>query len=161
MKPKKRYIARLDQVTITRKGSEAIIAYKEPAIPTTHLEFGENLRGVSDEEILASFNESLKDEANGVADYRHIAVETPLGSPQIRVNPKTNKACVHGNVLRCIVTEGDAGQVLLQIDERKLDMKEFGRLLESFLGWGVRMEFVPKNAIDRRPELQVRDLGPA
>lgn len=160
MKPKQRYVARLDQVTIKRTGKIAVIAYKEPGVPETHLEFAEDLRGVTDEEILESFNESLREEAGGVADYQHIAVETPIGSPQIRRNPKTNQLAIHGNVLRCVIDEDQAGQLVIQIDDRRLKLEGFGRLLTSFMGSGVRMEFVPKHAINRRPELQVRELGP-
>ena len=37
MKRKQRYIARLDEVTITREGESAVIAYQEEGVPTTHL----------------------------------------------------------------------------------------------------------------------------
>ena len=159
MKRKKRYIARMDQVTITRRGSEAVIEYKEFGVPGTHLDFEGGLEGVTDEEILESFNENVREEQSGVANYKHIAFETPIGSPQLRLDPKTKKVAVHGHVLRCVITEDDAGQLVIQIDDRRLKLAEFGGVLTSLIGWGVRMEIVPTNAIDRRPELQVRELG--
>lgn len=37
---RERYIARLDEVTITRDGDAAIIEYREPDLPTTYLRIG-------------------------------------------------------------------------------------------------------------------------
>ena len=67
---------------------------------------------------------------------------------------------MHGNVLRCAIDEDPTGQLVIQIDDRRLELEEFGCLLTSFMGSGVRMEVVPKHAIDRRPELQVREVVP-
>ncbi|MBV8226359.1 MAG: hypothetical protein JO232_14355 [Verrucomicrobia bacterium] len=40
MKRKERYIARLDEVKITREGDYAFIEYKEEGVPATHLQIG-------------------------------------------------------------------------------------------------------------------------
>jgi hypothetical protein len=40
MKRKERYIARLDEVSITREGDSAVIRYKEEGILTSHLKIG-------------------------------------------------------------------------------------------------------------------------
>ena len=55
MKRKERYIARLDEVTITREGDSAVIHCKEEGIRTTHLKIGPEIAGMSDEAILELF----------------------------------------------------------------------------------------------------------
>jgi hypothetical protein len=52
MKRKGRYIARLDEVKITREGDYAIIEYKEQGVPSTRLQIGPEIAGLSDEEIV-------------------------------------------------------------------------------------------------------------
>ena len=59
MKRKERYIARLDEVIITREGDSAIIRYKEEGIMTTHLKIGPEISSISDEAILELFNDTL------------------------------------------------------------------------------------------------------
>ena len=52
MKRKERYIASLDEVTITRAVDYAWIAYKEEAIGVTRLQIGPEIAEMSDREIL-------------------------------------------------------------------------------------------------------------
>ena len=87
MKPKERHIARLEEVTITRKGDYAVIEYKEEGIPSTHLQIGPEISGMSDEEIVELYNECLRTEAKRAAEYKHVAVEVPLDSAQIAAWP--------------------------------------------------------------------------
>ena len=84
MKQKERYIARLDEVNITREGDSAVIQYKEAGVPTTHLKIGPEIAGMSAEAILELFNDTLRAQAQLAAEYKHVAVEVPLGSPQIK-----------------------------------------------------------------------------
>ena len=84
MKQKERYLARLDEVNITREGGSAVIQYKEAGVPTTHLKIGPEITGMSAEAILDLFNDTLRAQAQLAAGYKHVAVEVPLGSPQIK-----------------------------------------------------------------------------
>jgi hypothetical protein len=52
MKRKERYIATLNEVTITRDGDYAWIAYKEEGIAGTRLQIGPEIAEISDSEIL-------------------------------------------------------------------------------------------------------------
>ena len=70
MKPKERYIARLEEVTITREGDYAVIEYKEEGIPSTHLQIGPEIAGMSDGEIVDLYNECLRAEAKRAAEYK-------------------------------------------------------------------------------------------
>ncbi len=83
MRRKEQYIVRLDEVIITREGDAAHIQYKEPDVPSTHLQIGPALSGMSDEEIVELFNDTLRARAQLAASSPHVAVEVPLGSPQI------------------------------------------------------------------------------
>jgi hypothetical protein len=74
---KERYIASLEEVTITRDGDYACIAYKEEGIAGTRLQIGPEIAGISDSEILELHNECLRAQAKRAAEYRHVAVEVP------------------------------------------------------------------------------------
>jgi hypothetical protein len=45
----------------------------------------------------------------------------------------------------------------VKIDGQKLQLKQFGKLLASHEGWGMRIEFVPEDEVHRRPRLEVRE----
>ena len=156
MKRKKRYIARLGEVVITRRGETAEISYKEEGVPTTNVRIGTALEKLSDAEVLAWFNESLAAEAKLAASYKHVAVEVPLGSPQIEL--RSNGQWVpRGGVVRCIVHDNEDGELLVEIDDRELSLHEFGRMLTTDAGWGMRIEFTPEEDIHRRPVLEVKE----
>ena len=160
MKPKERYIARLDEVTITREGDSAVIRYKEEGILTTHLKIGPEIAGMSDEAILELFNDTLRAQAKLAAEYKHVAVEVPLGSPQIKYFARSYQWCPRGGVLRCLVEDNENGQWVVEIDDQKLSLEEFGRMLTTYAGWGMRIEFVPDDQLHRRPALEVREPAP-
>jgi hypothetical protein len=63
MKRRERYIASLDEVTITRDGDYAWIAYKEEGIGATRLQIGPEIAEMSDREILELHNECLRAQA--------------------------------------------------------------------------------------------------
>ena len=107
MKRKECYIARLDEVTITRDGDSAVIRYKEEGILTTHLKIGPEIAGMSDEAILELFNDTLRAQAQLAAEYKHVAVEVPLGSPQIEYFARGYQWCLRGGVLRCLVEDDE------------------------------------------------------
>jgi hypothetical protein len=55
------------------------------------------------------------------------------------------------------VEDDEAGQAIIRVDDRELSLAGFGRLLVTYAGWGMRIEFTPEDATDRRPRLEVRD----
>jgi hypothetical protein len=81
MKRKERYIASLDEVIITRDGDYALIAYKEEGVGATHLQIGPEIAEMSDTEILELHNRCLQAQAKRAVEYKHVAIEVPLGSP--------------------------------------------------------------------------------
>jgi hypothetical protein len=91
------------------------------------------------------------------AERPHLATEIPSGRPQIRYFPEADQWVPRGGVVRCVVESDEAGQAVIRVDGRELSLAEFGRLLTTYAGWGMRIEFTPEDAIDRRPQLVIRD----
>jgi hypothetical protein len=61
-------------------------------------------------------------------------------------------------VLRCVISDGGPdGQAIIYIDDHELSLEEFGRLLTTYAGWGMRTVFVPDDQIDEEPQIEVRD----
>ena len=52
------------------------------------------------------------------------------------------------------------GQLVVGIDDQELSLQEFGRMLTTYAGWGMRIEFVPDDQLHRRPALEVREPDP-
>lgn len=141
---------------VTREGESAIIAYKEEGVPTTHLTIGAEIRDMTDEEIVQLFNEILRGQAKLAAEHKHVAVEVPLGSPQIEYEKRSDQWVPRGGVLRCVISDLE-GQAVIEIDEHELSIEEFGRMLTTHSGWGMRIEFVPEDQVHLRPAHQVRE----
>ena len=159
MKRKERYSVRLDEVILTRGSDYVEIVYKEPNVPSTRLEIGPEVSGLSDQEIIDLFNEMLRERAKFAAEYKHVAVEVPLGSPQIKYFARSQQWCPRGGALRCLIGD-EEGQLVVGIDDRELSLEEFGRMLTTYAGWGMRIEFVPDDQLHRRPALEVREPDP-
>jgi hypothetical protein len=65
-----------------------------------------------------------------------------------------------GRVLRCLVQDDEHGQLVVRVDGQALRLKQFGKLLTSYEGWGMRIEFVPEQEVHRRPILEIREPNP-
>ena len=159
MKRKERYIASLDEVIITRDGDYALIAYKEKGVGATHLQIGPEIVEMSDTEILELHNDCLQDQAKRAAEYKHVAVEVRLGSAQIEYDARCDQWVPRGGVLRCLIHDEEL-QLVVEIDDQELRLEEFGKLLTTYSGWGMRIEFVPHDEVYRRPVHEVREPKP-
>jgi hypothetical protein len=156
-KPKVRYIAAMDEVTVTRDGDCARIEYKEAGIAVTTLEIGPEIAEMSDSEIVEAHNQVLRNEAKQATEYKHAVFEVPLGSAQIEYFAQCDQWVPRSCVLRCLIQIAEDGEIIVKIDGRDLRLKQFGRLLAVHGGWGMRIEFVPADEVHRRPVLQVRE----
>ena len=151
-------VASLDEVEITREGDDAVIEYKDPQISTTYFHIGPSLCGMSDQEILDEFNAVLRADAQAAAAYEHVAIEVPEGRPQIRYFAPGDQWVPRGGVLRCAIDDGGpGGEAVIHIDDQSLTLTEFGRLLCTYSGWGMRITFVPEDAMAEPPEIEVRE----
>ena len=147
----------LDAVQIERQGGTAVLTPRDPGVAVTHFRLGPELSRMSDEEILACFNATIAARDRQAAEHPYVATEIPPGRPQIRYFPDADQWVPRGGVVRCVVESDEDGQAVIHVDGRELSLEEFGRLLTTYAGWGMRIEFTPEDAIDRRPRLEVRD----
>lgn len=161
--PKRPFVASPDQVQITRDGDAAIIEYADPRVATTHLMVGaEKLASMTDEEVLDFWNDMVVAQEHDREGLTYTATEVPLGKPQVRYFADGDQWVPRGHVLRCEIVS-DAGiapaldEPFVSIDDRDVTLAEFMRMVGSFGGWGMRIEFVPNDELHERPRLKVRD----
>lgn len=156
MRKRRPPIASLDEVTIRREGYDAIIDFRDPTIATTHLRIGPSIRRLSDQQILKRFNEIVAAEQQDAATRQHLAIEIPPGRPQIRYVPAAEQWAPRGAVLRCVIDDsGPDGEAVVHVDDQSLSLPEFGRLLCTYAGWGMRITFVPEDDLEREPRIAV------
>ncbi len=157
MRIKRPRVATPDEVQISRDGEAAIIAFVDSTISTTHLTLGPEVATMTDREILDRFNEVIMAQQKMAAEYDHVAVEVPPGSPQIRYIKRADQWVARGGVLRCIIEDGEHGEAVIHIDEQELSLEQFGTLLRSYAGWGMRIVFVPEDEVDETPQIEIRE----
>ena len=102
----------------------------------------------------------MRDDARPAAEYKHVAFEVPLGSAQIKYFARCDQWVPRSGVLRCLILNDAHGQLVVKIDEQELRLKQFGNLLTTYEGWGMRIEFVPEDEVHRRPVHEVREPKP-
>ena len=122
-----------------------------------HFQVGPELARMSDEEVLAFYNATIAAQERLAAERAYVAIEVPPGQPQVRYFPDGGQWVPRGGVLRCVVEDDEQGQAVIVVDDRELSLEEFGRLLTTYAGWGMRIEFTPDDETGRRPRLEVRD----
>ncbi len=158
MRRRRPHVASLDEVRITRSGDEAIIEYADEKFWTIHFTLGPAVHDMSDQEILDRWNECVRARDQVAAEYEHIAVEVPPGKPQIEYFEKGYQWTPSGDVLRCVIDDGGPdGEPVIHIDDHELSWEEFGRLLTTHAGWGMRIVFVPDDEVHEEPHIEVRE----
>ncbi len=158
MRRQKPHPASADEVRIIRKGDDAIIEFVDPTITTTHLRLGPRVHDMNDREILDSFNRALRDHARTAAEQQYVAVEIPPGGAQVDYFAAGDQWVPRGSVVRALIDDsGPDGEAVIHVDEVELSLQQFGRLLCTYAGWGVRIVFVPEDELDRQPPLEIRD----
>ena len=158
MRRRRPHVATLEEVTITRHGDGAIIEYADRRIGTTHFRLGPEVQQMTDREILDRWNACVRGMEQAAAAYEHVAVEVPPGRPQIRYFARGDQWTPRGAVLRCVIDDGGpGGEPIIHIDDRELSWREFGRLLTTYAGWGMRIVFVPDDELDEEPRIEIRE----
>jgi hypothetical protein len=156
-----RHVASPDEVRITREpdGETAVIEYAAGDIGATHLKIGPALEAMTDSEVLERFNEVIAAMEEARRKYKHVALEVPVGNPQIEWSKLAGQWSARGDVLRCVIHDGggdDGREPVIEIDDRQLSWSEFGRMLTSFAGWGMRLVIVPDDETHEKPTIRVR-----
>jgi hypothetical protein len=158
MRLKRPRIAPLKEVSISREGEYAVIQFLDPTISTMNLKLGPKVRKMTDEKILAAFNQTVRSMEEMRRSYRHVPVEIPAGKPQIEYFARGDQWVPRGDVLRCIIEDGGPDcEATIWIDDRELSLREFGRLLVTHAGWGMRIVFVPDDQIDKVHPVEMRE----
>ena len=157
-----RHVASPDEVLIRREpdGETAVIEYAAADIGATHFKIGPALKRMTDAEVLERFNETIAAMDELRRDYKHVAIEVPIGQPQIEWSDLASQWCARGDVLRCTIHDGgrdEQREPVIEIDDRQLSWSEFGRMLATFAGWGMRLIVVPDDQTHERPTIRVRD----
>jgi nucleoside-diphosphate-sugar epimerase len=92
------------------------------------------------------------------ATYEHVATEVPPDQPQIEYFAAGDQWTPRGDVLRCIVAgDGLDDEVFVYIDDKELTLREFGKLLSTYAGWGMRIIFVPDEELEKDPKIEIRE----
>jgi hypothetical protein len=112
---------------------------------------------MSDKEILDCHNDVLRAQLFSVATYKHVALEIPEGLPQVEYSENCDQWVPRGGVLRCLIHDDENRQPVIEIDGREFTLEEFGSMLTTYAGWGMRVVFVPDNELSKSPEISVRD----
>jgi hypothetical protein len=158
MRPRKPFIASMDQVKISRQGETANIEYADTSVGGVHLTIGAKISTMSDVDILDLHNSVLERQAELVRNYEHVAVEIPFGKPQLKYFKPGDQWTPRGDVLRCIISDGgEDGEATVYIDDKELSLQEFGKVLRTYAGWGMRVCFVPEEDIGNEPEIEIRE----
>ncbi|NUM53829.1 MAG: hypothetical protein HUU46_09325 [Candidatus Hydrogenedentes bacterium] len=158
MRRKKPFVARINQVKITRDGETAIVEYRDESTSSVNLHIGPELPETSDQDVLDSLNDMIRAQQQKPAPCDYVAVEIPEGSPQIEFCAQRRHWVPRGDVLRCVVNDGGLdGEATVYIDERELSLHDFGRILATRAGFGMRITFVPDDRLTETPNIEVRD----
>ena len=157
MRMKKPRVASRDEVRITREGDAALIEFADETIGSTRLGLGPKIKGMTDAQILEAFNECQRAMEYSRATYKHVAVEIPVGKPQIEYSASCDQWTPRGGVLRCVVEDDGNGEAVIHVDDQELSLREFGRLLRTYAGWGMRIIFVPEESTHEVPVIEVRE----
>lgn len=153
-----------DEVKITRDGDTAVFTYadEETLGGGMHLKIGEKICKMSDADLLKMHNEMAENMVAARMQYDHVSIEVPHGKPQIEFDKQCDQWSMKGDVLRCFISSNsdtDDGRMEpeIEIDGKKLSWKEFGRMLMTFEGWGMRLAIMPDDEMHEAPEIVIVD----
>ena len=118
---------------------------------------GFNFGRLTDATVLDLFNDVIEAQQAMAAEYDDKLIEIPPGKPQIHYSEQSNQWVPRGDVLRCYIEDDEAGELVVHVDDQELNLRDFGRMLRTFAGWGMRISFVPEDRIEDQPEVVIRE----
>lgn len=156
MRIKKPRRASLDELRITRSGETAIIENADPTVGTMNLTLGPDIHQMTNEDIFDRFIEIIDAWDQSAAEHENVVVEIAPGYPQVQYNERCDQWVPNGRVLRCIIDGTEEGDFAVYIDDKEFTLQEFGRMLLTFNGFGMRISFVEEDFIYEEPTVEVR-----
>lgn len=156
MPRQKPIIATLNNVEIKREGTAVNFKYiNQGDRGGQRIEVGKDTANMTNQELLDIHNHIARKMIESSENYEHIAFETPEGKPQINYEEDCCQWAVNGEVIRCCVG-WDAGEgPAIEIDDKTLTWQEFGKMLSSWEGWGMRITFVPDDQLTKIPTVVI------
>ena len=120
---KRPHVGSLDEVRISRDKDAAIIEFLDGETMSVHFQLGPAATEMTDREILARFNEWLREQKAAAQAAWRPAVEIPEGKPQIEYSEGSGQWVPRGDVLRCLIDDGGPdGEATVTIDDHELNM---------------------------------------
>lgn len=155
----------MNEVKITREnGDTAVFEFCDPTMGAgMNLKIGPEINSMTDLELLEARNDVVRKMKEMQDTYENIVTEIPEGNPQIKYHQDANQWTPRGGVLRCYIDDGgeedEEGKstTVIEIDDKRLTLKEFGRLLSTYAGWGMRLIFVPDDRLLESPEIRIQE----
>jgi len=146
-----------EEVRLSREGEWAIIEYADPTISSVRLRVGSEIEKMTDAAILALLNLTVDARDEIAAQSENRVIEVPLGRPQIKYFEEGDQWVPRAQVLRCHLEDDEKGKLVVYVDDEKLDLQQFGRMLTTYAGWGMRIYFVDDDAVAEEPTVEVKD----
>jgi len=126
--------------------------YADPMISDTRLTIGAQIKGMTDKDIIDIFNRVMAAQEKLLGDWDRTVTEMLPGARQIEYRKDLDQLVPLAEVIRCYVDDGgEDGEVTVHIDGNELSLAEFGQLLKSYAGWGMRVTFVPEERLTENP----------
>ena len=157
MQRKKPRPASMDEIKISRNREYAIIDYADEAIGGMQLHVGPEIANMSDQDILALHNEVVAAMRGSADAWEDVVIEIPVGKEQLTVHPETDQWSPRGDVVRCVIEDDEYRRPAFIIDGHELTLEEFGQLIVTHAGWGMRIAFVPDDRTHINPTVEVRE----
>jgi hypothetical protein len=130
---------------------------EKPSTFSGEVHIGDGITAMTDLDILDVYNSIIETQEQSLRNWDNTITEIPPGKQQVKYSPGSDQWVPGGEVLRCIVEDNEKGEAVIHIDDHELTLREFGRLLTVYAGWGMRIEFVPEELITERPKIMVRE----
>ncbi len=148
MRKKKIKVAFPKEVRITREGVYAHVDFIDTSY-ASRIEIGPEVASMSDTDILRLHNEI-------VLSAQRCITESKEDAPQIKFDQHHQSWTPLSDVLRCeIISDSGTDEPVINIDDEELSWEEFGRMVKSYNGWGLRVMFLPPEQLFNPPPVQV------
>ncbi len=150
-----------DEVKISREGDSAMFAYADDSMGGgMNLKIGPQVATMTDDELLERHNDIAHSMQEMRNKYEHIAVEVHVGKPQIKFNKQCHQWSMRGDVLRayisdCINEDTGWSEPIIEVDGKELTWQEFGKMLTTYSGWGMRLAIVPDDETHVIPDIRI------
>jgi hypothetical protein len=115
------------------------------------------MAGMTDAEVLDCYNRCVRARQETAASCVHVVVEVPEGQPQVKYHEVARCWTPRGGVLRCEISDNERREPVVTIDGREFSWEQFGQMVVTYAGWGMRVIFVPDDELTEDPIIEVRE----